>query len=395
MKAAPLTAAAIAIALLAPTGAGAAAPDGQGIWADTVISSKQGVRKDGSPVIADRSNPLAALGVPENRPSASLTFFSLGVDDPRTPVKDPGMITLGFDNLLCDGEGSDLLIEENTGEPYTPELVDVFAGPTTDDLVKVADDVNKDASVDFAGKVNNVHVVKLVDQTTSLPNNQADGYDVDGVRGRYGAGSPACGTFSGTGRAFGFSGLTAADLELVQAINLAVSNQKDVPCADDSAKLSDPTVGLGPDLPTVNPKTIYSSTDADPGGMPGCKTQAGAESATIVFPAASGPKPTLRVKALEANAASSCDGAGNEVLTGSSSTAEVTLPNGTTQVIGAAPQTIELPGLATISFNRKIMSAGGKKITQRAIQISLADTLVGDIIIGEATANYEGRPCAT
>src|SRR3954447_16217929 len=78
----------------------AATPDGNGPWADTVVSSAQGKRKNGTDVRAIRSNPLSALGVAELT-RVDGTFFSLGFT---------GTITLGFTNPICNGTGSDLRV---------------------------------------------------------------------------------------------------------------------------------------------------------------------------------------------------------------------------------------------------------------------------------------------
>ena len=111
----------VAAALLVPTGASAAAPDGAGPWADTVVDFEQGLRKNGTPVLPERSNPTAALGEAE-RTNAVGTFFSLGFG---------GQITLGYDNNICNGSGADLdleLVETTNGREEA-----VPAGATHDD----------------------------------------------------------------------------------------------------------------------------------------------------------------------------------------------------------------------------------------------------------------------
>ena len=102
----------------------AAAPDGLGPWADSVVSFDQQSRKNGTPVLLDRSDPTDALGVAENDPNTPSgnqagSFVSLGFG---------GSITLGFDNNVCNTPGNDidLGLVEATDEPYGVETVDVF-----------------------------------------------------------------------------------------------------------------------------------------------------------------------------------------------------------------------------------------------------------------------------
>jgi hypothetical protein len=166
----------VAAALLVPTGASAAAPDGAGPWADTVVDFEQGLRKNGTPVLPERSNPTAALGEAE-RTNAVGTFFSLGFG---------GQITLGYDNNVCNGSGADLDLElvETTNEPYADELVDVYVSKDGVTYTKVADDVNKDAMIGLPPSITVARYVRVVDVTNpaNTPDTFADGYDVDGVR---------------------------------------------------------------------------------------------------------------------------------------------------------------------------------------------------------------------
>src|ERR1700722_2761947 len=85
----------------------AAAPDGLGPWADTVVSFHQGLQKNGLPVAAARSNPNAAVGVAENTPMVDSSFVSLGFG---------GNIVLGFDNGISSGA----MVVEATNEPGYP-----------------------------------------------------------------------------------------------------------------------------------------------------------------------------------------------------------------------------------------------------------------------------------
>lgn len=169
---------ALAVGMCVPCVANAAAPDGPGPWADFVASSQQGLRVDGTPVLPDRSNPLDAVGVAEDNPSAG-GFFSLGFG---------GEVVLGYENNICNGPGADVDLElvEGTFEPYPPELVDVYVSADGVNFTLAASGVDKDATVGMPDSVPIARYVKLVDVSDpgafgSNPS-PADGYDVDGVR---------------------------------------------------------------------------------------------------------------------------------------------------------------------------------------------------------------------
>lgn len=166
-----------------PAIAQAAAPDGNGPWADEVQSSTQGKRADGTAVLPARSNPTAALGVAEDTNSEG-TFFSLGFG---------GQIVLGFKNAIVNDAGADMDLElvESTFEPYPKELVDVYVGTKnkynqSTTWTKVASGVNKDAQLSLPASIKKTRTIKIVDVSDKSlftgSNLNADGYDVDGVK---------------------------------------------------------------------------------------------------------------------------------------------------------------------------------------------------------------------
>ena len=164
------------LVLAAPAAAGV--PDGPGPWADSVVDFDQGLRANGTPVLATRSNPMAALGVAENT-LVEGTFVSLGFG---------GTLTLGYENNICNQKGSDLDLEltETTLEPYPPELVDVYVSVDGDSYVLAASNVDKDAVVGLPASVKVARYVRVIDRSdpalfANRPN-PADGYDVDGIR---------------------------------------------------------------------------------------------------------------------------------------------------------------------------------------------------------------------
>ena len=147
----------------------AAAPDGSGPWADQVISSSQGLMKNGLAVPAPRSNPSAALGVAEND-TADGTFFSLGFG---------GQITLRFDNGIRDG----VIVVESTNPDYPLETAKVEVSADNSSWT-VAGNVSQDGQVPVPGNLTCVNYVRITDTSDSaiFPDDIADGYDVDGVQ---------------------------------------------------------------------------------------------------------------------------------------------------------------------------------------------------------------------
>ncbi len=149
----------------------AAAPDGAGPWADSVVSSVQGLRKDGSAVPAVRSDPTSALGVAENNTTDG-NFYSLGFG---------GVITLGFVNGISSG----VLVIEATNPGYPGETAKVEV--SSDGVTYVtAGNVTADGDVNVPAGVSCAKYVRITD--TSNVNNFSDGtadaYDVDGVQAK-------------------------------------------------------------------------------------------------------------------------------------------------------------------------------------------------------------------
>lgn len=145
----------------------AGAPDGAGPWADSVVSSAQGLRKDGSPVLAVRSNPQAALGVAENNTTPA-NFFSLGFG---------GNIVLKFDNPISNG----VVLVEATNNPYTTETARVELSADGNSWY-IAGFVSQDGSVPMPEKLSCARYARITDTSNkNLFEDTADGYDVDGV----------------------------------------------------------------------------------------------------------------------------------------------------------------------------------------------------------------------
>lgn len=154
-------------------------------YADSVESSSQGTRKNGSAVLATRSNPTWALvpqttGTAFDPAPADNTFFSLGfkIGQPAN-----GQIVVKFTNPFFNGPGDDLKIFEVTGgPPYPDEKVKVEASPDNITYTQLTASLTKDGTVDL-GILPSAQYVRLTDVSDiNLFETTADAYDVDGVQ---------------------------------------------------------------------------------------------------------------------------------------------------------------------------------------------------------------------
>lgn len=149
----------------------AAAPDGAGPWADSVVSANQGLTLNGQPVSSFyplRSDPTSALGVSENDTTEG-NFYSLGFG---------GSMVLQFDNPISNG----VVLVEATNSNYPFERVQVEL--SDDNLIwHYAGTVVQDGSVDMPRTVSCARYVRLTDisHPADFNDQDADGYDVDGV----------------------------------------------------------------------------------------------------------------------------------------------------------------------------------------------------------------------
>ena len=149
----------------------AAAPDGSGPWADSVVSTNQGLTLNGQPVSSFyplRSNPSSALGVAENDTTEG-NFYSLGFG---------GSMVLQFDNPISNG----VVLVEATNPEYPFARVQVEL--SDDNLIwHYAGTVVQDGYVAMPRTVSCARYVRLTDisHPANFADPDADGYDVDGV----------------------------------------------------------------------------------------------------------------------------------------------------------------------------------------------------------------------
>lgn len=147
-------------------------------YAATVVSSAQALRKNGTVVLTDRSDPGEALGSPEtsgnpfDSPVVNGTFFSLGFG---------GNVVLGFDDFIVNEPGDDITVYEVTGGSSYPEEK-VVVEASQDGLAWVGlGTILRDDSVDL-GALPWAKFVRLTDVSDSgLFEATADAYDLDAV----------------------------------------------------------------------------------------------------------------------------------------------------------------------------------------------------------------------
>ena len=165
------------------------------IFASDFSNNIQGLRKDGTAVLANRSVPSSAFGAPQSTgipvdPAVPLgSFFSLGFAHANN-ANTPGSIVLEFAETFFNGPGDDLQVFEVTGattpaypdEAVMVEVGSTSAGPWTvvaaaairDELI----DINPVVSAQFV-RLTDVSDVNLFSGTgDSTP----DGYDLDAVK---------------------------------------------------------------------------------------------------------------------------------------------------------------------------------------------------------------------
>lgn len=150
----------------------------------------QGVRKDGDPILANRSDPNAALGAPQSTgvdsdPVVTAgSFFSLGFD-PNQNVGG-GSIVLTFASPIVDTPGNyDFQIFEVTGGTYPDEIVKVEASQDGSTWYVVSASATRDELLDLGvTPIYTAGYLRLTDQSdkslVGFPAD-ADAYDLDGV----------------------------------------------------------------------------------------------------------------------------------------------------------------------------------------------------------------------
>jgi len=144
-------------------------------YAMEVISFDQGKRKNGTDVVASRSDASQALGAPDG--TDIINFVALGFG---------GSITLKLGYVVFDKDGDDLqIVETSFGNPACSSYPETALIEVSLDDVTYYDlgEICLDGAVDFAvAGATAVQYVRITDRSmASKFGGTADGYDVDGV----------------------------------------------------------------------------------------------------------------------------------------------------------------------------------------------------------------------
>jgi hypothetical protein len=144
-------------------------------YAMSVVDFSQGLRKNGTAVVANRSNPAQALGAPEG--TDVINFVSLGFG---------GSITLKLGYVVFDKDGDDLqIVETSFGNPACASYPERALIEVSLDGINFTElgEVCLDGAVDFAvAGVTAAQYIRITDRSNATQfGGSADGYDVDGV----------------------------------------------------------------------------------------------------------------------------------------------------------------------------------------------------------------------
>lgn len=159
-------------------------------YADRVVSFDQGVRKNGTAIVLDRTDPTKALGAPQStgaafdNPVVAGSFFSLGFDEGNgaTPGEGGWIIVEFTDNYLVDGPGNDLRAWEITGGTnYPVEKIKIEVSQNGSTWFTATSSLSRDAEADLASTgLTWARFVRLTDVSDrTLFEATGDGYDLD------------------------------------------------------------------------------------------------------------------------------------------------------------------------------------------------------------------------
>ncbi len=159
-------------------------------FATAVVSSSQGVRKNGTPVDPTRSITNYVLGAPQSigapfdNPVVPNSFFSLGFNS-DVNATEGGSIVVEFGNgYIVDGIGNDLRAWEITGgTSYPVEKIKIEVSQDGGTWFLVSSSLDRDAEADLASSgLTWAKYVKITDVSPRAPfEATADAYDLDAV----------------------------------------------------------------------------------------------------------------------------------------------------------------------------------------------------------------------
>lgn len=156
-------------------------------WADGIALADQGRRKDGTAILAARTDatkvlgPAETAGLPSDVVPPGSTFYSLGFGTATTATRS---IIVSFNNnIVVDGPGDDIFVYEVTGGTYPDEHVKVEISQNGTSWVTIQPDGVRDISVDINGALPWAKYVRITDNTLPGPfEATADAYDLDAVK---------------------------------------------------------------------------------------------------------------------------------------------------------------------------------------------------------------------
>ena len=134
-------------------------------YASFVSGSTQDLRKNGTAVLANRSDPTETLGAPESSgapfdsPVITGTFFSLGFG---------GNVVLGFDDFIVNTPGDDITVFEVTGGSSYPEEDATVEASQDGASWTMLGTVTRDGSVDL-GAMPWAKFVRIIDISDPAP----------------------------------------------------------------------------------------------------------------------------------------------------------------------------------------------------------------------------------
>ncbi|MFC6092644.1 choice-of-anchor P family protein [Saccharothrix lopnurensis] len=167
---------------------------------------------------------------------------------------------------------------------------------------------------------------------------------------------------------------------------LARANPPDVPCVDDFAQVAN--VNLPAGILNVRADALTATTNQTPDGLlalPPAPGDGAVSSARVEYTRITALLVNIEVGVIQANASVTCDASLNPVFAGSSQIASLRI-NGVTVAVGSAPLTIPLV-IGSLRLNSTTTTA--TSVTQQALVL---DTLLTDVVLGEARANVEALP---
>jgi streptogramin lyase len=174
---------------------------------------------------------------------------------------------------------------------------------------------------------------------------------------------------------------------------LARANPPDVPCVDDHKNVAQAQLNAG--IVGVRASVLEARTDQTPDNLNSVVPQAGDNATstarvdrTRITTGALVPLVTIELGVIQSSAAVTCvDGPDGlePSFTGSSSIANLKI-NGVSVAVGSAPLTIPLV-VGSLRLNSTQVT--GNSVVQQAVVL---DTLLTDVVLGEAKANFEGVP---